>query len=65
MRISEKKKTELYKSFSDPIMNLRIKLSSEDVTTGRLNGEAVDEKLFKLENEIWMSICKTLGIDKP
>jgi hypothetical protein len=65
MRISDKKRTELYKAFSEPITQLRINLSREDVTTGHINGEAADEKLFKLEHEIWKSICKTLGIDKP
>lgn len=65
MKISDKKKQELYKSFSDPIVRLRIEISRNDVSRFPLKGDALDRKLFKLEQEIWQNIATALGIDKP
>jgi hypothetical protein len=63
MKISQKKKTELYKAFSEPIMQVRIQVAQMGPGDEKLM--KIDEKLFKLEQEIWSEITKTLGIEKP
>jgi archaellum component FlaC len=57
MRISKKKRQELYKAFSDPIMKVRINIAQTKPSL-----PTVDEKLFRLEQEIWQEIKATLEI---
>lgn len=57
MKISEKKKTELYKAIHEPIMQLRIRQNAG------FSIEQMDEKLYALNNEIWKEVIKTLNID--
>lgn len=65
MKMSDTKKQELYKAFSDPIVKLRIEISRSDVNGSPLKGDALDRKLFKLEMEIWRNIASAMGIEKP
>lgn len=59
MNISGKKRDELYNSFATKIMDLRVELKSNH----RLReDEALDHRLFKLEQQIWLDIKKTLNI---
>ena len=53
MRLSEKKKAELYAAIADPITDERIRFYGHD---------ELDEKLFNLQNEIWRRVCKTLNL---
>ena len=48
MRMSEKRREEVYKAFSDPIMDLRV----ECLKAPPLSTDELDDKLFKLEMEI-------------
>lgn len=60
MRISEKKKTELYAAIYDPIMDSRIKVLRNDAS---LRPRDADDLLHKLTNEIWDSVKAKLEID--
>jgi hypothetical protein len=62
MEISEKKKAELYKAFSEPIMKVRIQVARMGPGDEKLM--AIDEKLFKMEQEIWSEIAKVLNIKR-
>ena len=57
MRVSDERKTKLYKAISDPLMRLRI-----NVATGQLNQKQVDEALFRLETILYNDVKKTLNI---
>jgi len=57
MKISEKRKSELYKAISDPIIGLRIKHCIDGST------EDLDKDLFELEKIIWKDVIKTLNIN--
>lgn len=61
MRVSEKKKSELYKALSEPIFQLRVYINNQNKPVK----EDIDNKLFRLELDIWDSIAKVLGIEKP
>lgn len=61
MNISDKKRQELYKAFSEPITKLRIEINRKD----DIRVFEVDEKLFKLEQKIWREISAVLGTKKP
>lgn len=58
MRISKERSLSLYCSaILDPIMALRIE------NNGGLSIEEMDEKLFKLEKEIWRRVCRELNLN--
>lgn len=63
MNISAKKKAELYKAFSDPIMRKRIYVQQHE--TNRNKAEEFDFMLYQLENEIWKGIVEVLEIKNP
>ena len=58
MRISEKKKSDLYSAIREPIISLRI--SSK--YSGGISEALLDEKLFKLEQQIWKEVKAALGV---
>ena len=60
MRISGENRSKLYNAFATRIMDLRIELRMDYCL--RTDDDALDAKLFKLENEIWNDIKKTLNI---
>ena len=60
MRISRKKHAELYKSIYDPIMDLRVSNEGGSIEDRR----DMDDRLFKLENEIYRRIAATLNLPK-
>ena len=57
MRMSEKKRQEVFDVISDGIMDLRI-----DVQCESLNVQALDGRLYKLQQDLWRDIRKTLNI---
>ena len=63
MQLSEKKRTELYKAFSEPILQVRIQVVRMGPGDEKLL--EVDEKLFKLEQEVWKNIAEVLKIERP
>ena len=58
MKLSEKKKQELYNVTDRVVMNLRVKQNSG------LSIEEMDEELFKLQSEIWRKIKEVLNIER-
>jgi hypothetical protein len=63
MQLSDKKRMELYKALSEPIMQVRIQVARMGPGDEKLI--EIDDKLFRLEQEIWSSVTKVLGIKKP
>lgn len=61
MRLSEKKKSEVYAAISETIMEQRIELAKY----GSPSSEELDAKLFRMENKIWKQVHKALNIDTP
>ncbi len=65
MNISEKKKSALCDAINGPIMRARVKnMSKTHACTGNAR-ESFDETLYKLNNEIWLEVAKTLKIENP
>ena len=58
MRMSEKKRSELYNAVRENIMVLRIEIPNMNMLTD----EKIDDKLRKLEIDIWKDIKKTLNL---
>ena len=56
MKISRKKRTELYAAIHEPIIRARIDIEA------RHPNLATDEKLFRLTDEIWIEVRKALSI---
>ncbi len=59
MKMSDKKKAELYTAISEPVMDLRISIQRH----GSPQSEVIDGNLFKLQNEIWGKVHKVLNIE--
>ncbi len=57
MRVSDKNKTALYKTISDPIMDLRV-----EIATKSLSYENIDERLFRLETALYNRVKTALNI---
>ena len=55
MKMSEKKRQELYDAMSDRIMQLRIDIKQGNIVD-------IDGALFKLEIDIWQRVKKVLNI---
>lgn len=58
MKMSEKRKDDLYSAISEPIMRERIEIQS----TGSRSGEDLDFMLFQLELKIWKEVSKAMNI---
>lgn len=56
MKMSEKKRSAIYEAIANPIMDLRISLERE------YNQDSLDQKLFKLEQQIWTKLKIALGL---
>lgn len=56
MKISEKKRDELYRTFADKVMDLRIELNLHSV-------KDLDDRLFQLELSIWDDVKKVLNLE--
>lgn len=61
MKISDKNKMRLYTAIADPIMDERIMLQRY----GSPGGEQLDNRLFKIQNDIWKKVCEVLKIEQP
>lgn len=60
MKLSEKKKQELYDAIAERVMNLRIELN---ISTKLDDKEALDSRMFDLVNrEIWPDVKQALNI---
>ena len=57
MKISDKKKAEIYHAISSPIFSIRIFFES-----GAWTSDQPDKKLFNLETDIWRKVADVLGI---
>lgn len=55
--VSQKRRTKLYAEINDSIMDLRVCNQQN-----KLDKHEVDEKLFKLNQEIWRKVCAVLNI---
>jgi hypothetical protein len=61
MKLSEKKKSELFSAIYDPLLEERIALKKvEDV-----NHNYVDDMLFLLPDKIWRRVNEALNLDGP
>jgi len=61
MRISDKRAAAVYSAIADPITELRVSSYS-----GQHTLEEMDEKLFKLQQEIWWRLIEELNLEtKP
>lgn len=56
MKISKDRLQVAYISIHDPIMSLRVD------NAGGMTIEEMDERLLKLEQEIWSRLCRSLKI---
>ena len=62
MRISEKKKTELYKVIHEQIMQHRLVIANSEDALGKQNVDDIDGMLFRLNQNIWKHVKRTLDI---
>jgi len=62
MKMSEKKRLEVYSAISDSIMELRIKikLNKENSAIKQLS---IDSDLFNLELKIWSKVKRALHLE--
>lgn len=68
MRMSEKKRSELYKAITDPIVGQRVNISRPadfPRNVVRYDINEVDDMLFALESKIWRQVHKTLKLEGP
>lgn len=63
MRLSDKRKSALYEVIYDSLMEARIDCMKK-VAPHELQVD-IDQRLYKLESEIWLKVCKVLEIDNP
>lgn len=59
MRLSSKKQSELYNVIASRIMDLRVELKQNPEL---IEIDALDSRLFNLEQEIWPGVKKALNI---
>lgn len=64
MRLSEKKKSEPYTAIHEPIMRKRISIQNSRQVLGDKNADDLDSSLFKLNQDIWNEVKKTLSINE-
>ncbi len=62
MRISEKKKQELYDVIHEQIMQHRIVIANSEDALGKKNTNDIDAMLFRLNQNIWKHVKNTLKI---
>lgn len=58
MKMSDKRKSELYDCIANPIENFRLKLIRE-------KRQATDAELFRLQSLIWKQVHRCLKLDGP
>ena len=62
MRLSEKKKQELYNVIHEQIMQHRLVIANSEDVLGKKNANDIDEMLFRLNQNIWKHVKITLGV---
>lgn len=60
MKMSEKKRQQVYSAISNSIMDCRIEIKKE---RGEITALAIDGKLFNLEREIWKRVKMALAVE--
>ncbi len=58
MKLSQKKTTQLYDAISNPIIDLRITIDQSKNVLNNKNISDIDDKLFRLQRNIWKEISK-------
>lgn len=59
MKMSETRRSELYRAISDPIMELRLKYYRKH----RVNADELDKELFELEQRVWRKVHDVLNLE--
>lgn len=59
MKMSDKKRQEVYAAISNSIMDLRISLNKEGE---KIDPLSIDGELFKLEARIWLRVKSALNV---
>jgi len=62
MKISEKKKTELYEAIHQPIMRRRLSVQQIENTIGKDNSLYFDNLMVQLQAVIWTEVKRVLSI---
>ena len=57
-KLSERMKTKLYASISDPVMDLRLQIKRSEP----ISKDKMDDFLFALEQQIWKEVKATLNL---
>lgn len=60
MKMSDKKRKELYAAIRAPLLDIRVRNQQ-----GRVPHDAVDEELRRVENVIWRSVATVLKLERP
>jgi hypothetical protein len=63
MRISEKKKTELYAVIHEQVMKRRVTVLQRKDMLGERNAENIDVMLHRLNQDIWSELRKALNFN--
>lgn len=58
MKISEKRRDELYTAIFEPIIALRIKVARDD-----LDMEQIDRAIYDADDIIWQGVIKALKLE--
>lgn len=61
MKMSETRRSELYRAISDPIMELRLTYYRKR----RVNADELDKELFELEQKVWRKVHDVLNLEGP
>lgn len=61
MKLSDKRQSELYEAFAEPITQLRIRLVRGELDSN----QQMDKALHDLQNEIWRRVHAALKLEGP
>lgn len=61
MKLSDKRQAALYSAISGPIMDERVRIRSSMLSDA--NRSALDDNLFRLEQEIWRRVKAALDLE--
>lgn len=62
MKISEKKKSALYKAIYEPIMELRVEIGMAVKDGKPISTEGLDELLYRIPEQVWNDQKRVLNI---
>ncbi|WP_421717459.1 hypothetical protein [Algiphilus sp.] len=61
MKMSDKRQTDLYEAFAEPITRLRIRLMRGDLDSN----QQMDQALHDLQHDIWRALHEALNLEGP